>query len=441
MEYMLLFFLPLWLFLLIISNFLKNPFVIFFSFCQFIFIGFGLVFFGYSDKEYLSYLFPSFDFSGLSDWHFIKASFIVFLGTFVVVALSFPLGMNVKSVRANELNYKVDNIRKYLFLFLSLLVVWCCFIFVVDNLLPMFQLLYASSNSDLSSALDMRVAATSNYFLILVVYNLAPALALVSLIVYRENKTIINGFVFYTLIFLVFLCLLLTFQKRPLIVFLGAVIVAFQLSSVNEINISSISYIHILRGIWKYILLLLLLLIGLYYFYTAYRFELDNSSMLIKLLEVVGSRIFGRLSLPAAMYVDYFPRIDDFYGLSNVGLFSRIFDSELFRDTTRVFLYYSTSGLDGSVAASVFIDAYGQGGWLFVLFYSLVVTFILNLLNLLFFKERNGLSKVLLFLFSCIFIYYLSQASLFRSMLGYGGIIYFLVWFVSLKRRSILIGS
>lgn len=434
-------FLPLWLLLLCVANISNNPFVVFFVFCQFVFVGLGLVLFGYYDHDVLNYLFPSFDFHELNDWHFVKASFVVFWGTFVVVVFSFLVGMTyVKPVRFGDICHMIGSIKKHMFLCLSFLVVWCCLIFVIENLSPMIQLLSASNDNDLSYALDMRVEATSNYFLTLVVYNLAPAVVLVALVMYRESKTVVTRFVFYSLFFLVLLCLLLTFQKRPLIVYLGAVIVAFQLFSVTRRSVLSISYIQILMGVWKYILLLLLFLIGMYYFYTAYRFDLDNSSMLIKLLEVVGSRIFGRLSLPAAMYMDYFPRVEDFYGFSNIGLFSRIFGSHLFLDTARVFSYYTTSGLDGNVAASVFVDAYGQGGCFFVLTYSLVVSIILSFLNYLFLRERNRSSKVLLFLFSCIFIYYLSQSSLFRSMLGYGGIIYYLVWLVSVKRRRVVIG-
>ena len=445
MEYSLLIFIPLWLFLIYIASISNNKFILFFVLCQFLFVGAGLIVFGFLDRGILYYLFPSFSFSSLSDWHFIKASLIVYLGTLVTVFFSFSFFIyseaGISNLKNKQLYNIITSINGPVLSFLTIVVLFSCSVFIVANYLSMAHLISATDVSELSKSLEMRTEATSNYILVLIVYNLAPAVALAALVYYLKNRSFINAAVFVILFTLAFLSLLLTFQKRPLIVFLGGIVVVLLIYLNYDKNADNFSLIHILRISWKYIAVLFLILLCLYYFYTGYRFENSIFTTIAKLLEIVVSRVLGRLSLPAAMYADYFPRVEEFYGLTNIGLLSSILDSHLFLDTKYVFTYYSDSSLSGNVAASVFIDAYGQGGFLSVLTYGFIVSLILVFVNNLFIRHSSSsASSILIFSYGCIFVYYLSQASLFRSLLGYGGIIYFFVWFFTIKRKVILIG-
>ena len=54
-------------------------------------------------------------------------------------------------------------------------------------------------------------------------------------------------------------------------------------------------------------------------------------------------------------------------------------------------------------------------------------------LDITFHQSRTGVSRVFLVIAAFVFLYYLSQASLFRSLLGYGGVFYFLVWLTGFR--------
>ena len=133
------------------------------------------------------------------------------------------------------------------------------------------------------------------------------------------------------------------------------------------------------------------------------------------------------------MYVNYFPDIHDFYGLNNVGLLAKIFGNQTYLDSKETFIYYSNVGIDGSLAASSFIDSYGQGGIAFSILYGFIISFIIIALDNFAFRSKTYTSKTFLTISGFIFLYYLSQASVFRSMLGYGGIFYFLLWVLFFK--------
>jgi hypothetical protein len=173
-----------------------------------------------------------------------------------------------------------------------------------------------------------------------------------------------------------------------------------------------------------------------YHFYTNYSSSNEYSigSLFIKYLEIAISRIIGRLSIPALYYISYFPTIDDFYGLTNVGIFSKIFDFNLYPDSVILFSYFSKINVEGSFASSIYIDAYCQYGWISLIFWSVVVGVVLFLLQNTLNKILNKFSFIVFTVFSIIYVYYFSQASIFRATLGYGGILFLFCWFLLFKR-------
>ncbi len=437
----LLFLLP-WCALLYFSSKVKSHFLFFFVACQFIFVGLGLSIFPYLGWDYLNTVFPSFIFTDMSEGDFNFASLILLVSTFIVVflcALLIPSSLK-KPVCCASYVFRKVSVREIVVVFLMSAAVLVSGLFLFDNYKAFGLLLGADSYGDLSSFVNFRRDATSNYFLVLYIYNVLPATALLSLLWFLERR---GPFVFvaFSLIFvLASICLLMTFQKRPLLIFWGATGLTFSLYQYMRAraNLTKLNFYELAYGQKWIFLLLILMLFFFYYIYTGLRFDNDFFSVLPAIFQIILTRLIGRLSIPAAMYVDFFPDHHDFYGFSNVGLLSILNDGELFLDSKVVFANYTISNLDGSLAASVFIDAYGQGGFLMAAFYGFIVALVIFFMDYVSYRSSAGVQRVFFVVSGFIFIYYLSQASLFRSAFGYGGVFYFMIWFFGISHKSLL---
>jgi hypothetical protein len=107
----------------------------------------------------------------------------------------------------------------------------------------------------------------------------------------------------------------------------------------------------------------------------------------------------------------------------------------LFLDSQVAFSHFSVDPIHGSLAASVFIDAYGQGGVFLPIVYGFILAIIIFIIDGLVSRSISSASRSFLILSGLIFVYYLSQASIFRSLLGYGGFFYFTVWLLLFKLK------
>lgn len=426
-------FLLAWIFLLILLHGARSSLLYFFVLCQFVFVGFGLCLFPLLGFDYLNGVFPSFELYKLSEMDFHYANAVVIASTICTVAVGYSFFV-VSTVKRTTQSVcwplqknSVKNITVYLFIVLIFII---SPLFIFDNLSGFQFVFFATDIMDIGGFVNLRRESTSNYLLNLFIYNVLPSGSVLVLFWAMECKRRWAWILFFIVFFLVSFCLLLTFQKRPLIVFWGACALSKFLYDKFNANLRH-SKVKILDLIFQQKLIisaLLLSLFVLYYFYTGFRFQENYISIFIKLSEVIFTRLIGRLSLPAAMYVDFFPSYAEFYGLANVGLINKVLGSNAFLDTRVVFSHYSVSNLDGSVAASVFIDGYGQGGFLFSIIYGLILGILIFSMEWALSKSSSAAHRAFFLVASFVFLYYLSQASIFRAAFGYGGVFYLLAW-------------
>jgi hypothetical protein len=394
--------------------------------------------FGYLKNE-----FPAFDFSNLTVHDFNKASIIVIVGVLTVVVFYASMKMVSfgKSSRIIYLKDKKTNISsiKNSFIFLMLIVSVCvCIPFVLKNYNDFLNIVSAKNISGLSGSVASRGEATSNYLVTLFIYNILPAFSLVAYLALLERPSFRKFFVFLLYFFMSSISLIFTYQKRPLLVFYGGLILASYLYKVYSKGIANGYQVDFFKLIFRLkwgIIFILSVLFLFYYFYTGARFLHSPIDLIYVIFVFVFTRLIGRLSIPAAMYVNYFPSFHDFYGLSNIGLFSKIFGMNLFLDSQVAFSHFSVDPIHGSLAASVFIDAYGQGGVFLPIVYGFILAIIIFIIDGLVSRSISSASRSFLILSGLIFVYYLSQASIFRSLLGYGGFFYFTVWLLLFKLK------
>ncbi|MEK7945087.1 hypothetical protein WKR98_10030 [Pigmentiphaga sp. YJ18] len=435
---MTLFYAIAWAALLWIALRSRSRYLFFFVVCQFVFVGLGLTIFPFFGLDKLAESFSTFRVELLSEGDFYKANAIVLVGSWVAVILNRLLRQpDLSTMNAHRRQLVLQSgVRRPLYFVCSFVAISACTFFIIQNFSSYKSLITAANPDALTDFVELRYEAISNYLIILIVYNFAPAVSIVALLRYTSGKTKLS-LIFFAIFFVITsLALIFTFQKRPLMVYLGGCAIAWVLYERyrrgHEIRID---YANLLAKKWIYLPVALGVVFFFYYFQTAYRFYMSFWDTVPLLFEVIVTRVIGRLSLPAAMYVDYFPSVAPHYWLSNVGLFGSLLGFDVFEDSRVVFSSYAVGAQSGSVAASVFIDAYGQGGVIVAILYGAVVALIISWFDVMTTRAPQGMSRVYVMIFGMVFLYYLSQASLFRSALGYGGVFYFLVWLLCFKKK------
>ncbi|ABC78479.1 hypothetical protein [Syntrophus aciditrophicus] len=435
----LMFLLP-WCVLLYFSSKVNGYFLFFFVLFQFIFIGIGLCIFPYLGSEYISNTFTSFNLSSINDSDFKFANYLLLICNTVVV-LFFTLMTLISTRKGRQIEKhakRQTRVRSSVVVVLAILASILSIKFLAENIDSFSCVLLASSVVEMSDFVDLRRDSTSNYLITIMIYNVLPATAMLSLLLHLQKRKTWTFTILLILFLLVTMCLLMTFQKRPLLVFWGAMGVAYFLwkhSCITD-RLTGLKVFDLLKKQKLFLLICVVMLFVFYYLYTGYRFENNLLNVFPKIGEIVFTRLIGRLSIPAAMYIDFFPGCHDFYGLSNVGMFSRLLDTELFRDTGVIFMHYS--GMEGgAVAASVFFDAYGQGGLFVALIYSFLIAIIILLMDYIAYCTCPGTQRVFFVVSGFIFIYYLSQSSLFRAAFGYGWFFYLLVWLAGITSHEV----
>lgn len=417
----------------------KDIFLIFFVLAQFVFIGLGLVAFSIVPYEYLEGVFSAFAFHSITDEDFNYAGFVTLLGVTAALAVSLAMRASRPAGATQPLGgANLSPVRPIQFWALTAAIVVVGLYYVIEHFGSFLSLTSMIQGEDLAEVVELRVGATSNYLTTLVVYNACPAAAIIAVAWQGERKrTPLQNIAVLVVVVIAIMALILTFQKRPLIVFLFALFVVYKMRS--DLYSGSARPV---QDVMRFLLNSPLQLVGLfavlfilYYIYTAYRFSGEGVlAILENILEVMFTRVIGRLSIPAAFYVDYFPGAAPHYWFDNVGMLAALLDRVPYADTVAVFSSYSLIRVDGSVAASVFTDAYGQGGVAWVPVVGAIVGAILVWMRRQLSRTPPGSGRLLFFVFGVMFIYYLSQASLFRSMLGYGGLIWLAMW-LAVSRR------
>ena len=428
-------YLNLWLLIFVIAyklrkyDYLANFFLV----SQFFFVGVGLVFWKFLSNAAIE-SFPTYNLSSLTDESFFKANFVLLLGVYSTY-FSYILWTSAGNRNTPEYRFQLDCFPSFKIIVLLLLTSIPAFYFLSERTNLLFLALTASGTESLIALVEAREVATSSFFLNIIIYNILPASSFCCFAGYLRYKSTFWKVTFYFTFILSTVCLFLVFQKRPLLVYyIGLALTYIFSKQTNESSELKLNIFKTLYDLKKIFFILFCVLVAFYYFYTTHRFEVSFIDALALNIEAAFSRVFGRLSIPALMYIQYYPEEHDHYIFSNVGLFSNVFGFTLYKDVVEVASHFSIIGKQGSLAASVFIDLYGGFGLLGVFLGGQITGFILFLVSRVISNSYNRQKTVYFSVTAIIFIYYLSQASLFRSLLGYGGLFYLVVGYVLYTR-------
>ena len=266
----------------------------------------------------------------------------------------------------------------------------------------------------------------NNYILYVMTCNVLPFFAVATWIAESRSSEFNRRIWARCIVLFTTLYQLCIFQKRPAIVFICMIAAATLLVS------NSRTFVKRKRKTWLSLGLpgaaVMSLLMFLYYVSTSVRDVAENWFEAMYALFLMSlTRIVGRLSVPAVWYAHYFPGIDDHYGISNVGLLAKIFGYEPFLDTREVY-YYVTGDPNGSGAICAIVDFYGGFGWIGCIAGSFLIGALLAFIDSKIRDTNIESSKVLFTVMACVFAYYLSQSSIFRTSLGYGGLFFVICW-------------
>jgi len=277
-----------------------------------------------------------------------------------------------------------------------------------------------------------RRGITSNYLYVVITYNLLPFLTIVGLFLMMKKKTFGSRLLFIALFSISFLLILLLFQKRPLILFLLSLsLSAFVFKKYINIKEKRVRTAKEKKKLRRRAIIiaasLFSLLLLLYYSATTYKFD-NIFEGIWKLTEVVLSRVFGRLSVPAFCYVHYFPAVEDHYTVTNIGMFSKIFRFELYPDSKVLYEYFARNNKEGSLAINSILDFYGAFGYYGFVIGNAIMGLMLSALDAFLNRLEKNNINIIFIVFCFVFAYYLSQASLARSLLGYGFFFFMIAW-------------
>lgn len=389
-------------------------------------------------KSYFSEAFWTFKLELISDSLIVKTQLIAVSGLLLTL-YAYAIVMSAIYGKVNCINHfnireeVKDNLNKTNFYFITIFI----FLFLIIYLFIKREVLFIGVSEGLlgrqpDALLKSRRGITSNYLYVIITYNILPFISIVSLYLLIKRKTISNKISFIILFLTSFFLILLLFQKRPLIIFLGSLALS---GFVFNRNLNPKKHTkkkkkpkkmskrkYIIYGVGVFSILLLL-----YYSATTYQFQ-NLFQAVIKLSEVALSRVFGRLTIPSFFYVYYFPQVEGYYGFSNIGLFSKIFNFDHFADTKELFQYFSRNKKEGSLAINSVIDFYGAFGYFGLIIGNLFLGMLIAILDVLLNKlEKNNINLIFI-VFCFVFAYYLSQASLPRSLMGYGFIFFAFTW-------------
>ena len=399
----------------------------------------GILAFPFFKPHFLN-SFSSFKLGMITDGQIIKTQLIAVTG-FLLTLYAYIFGVSFVYKRIKCINHFSiqgeikDNLSRANFRLMTLGV--CLFILIYlfikrdVLLLGIFEGLLGRQPD---AILQSRGAITSSYLYTIIVYNILPFLTIVSLYLSIKKKTLLNKVLFLGLFSLSFFLILSLFQKRPLIIFLLSLFIAGFVFRENlfpkKKKIKARSKNGKKRKYIVYLSFLFALLLVLYYSATTYEFK-SVFEAVGKLSEIALTRVFGRLSVPAFCYVHYFPEVNNYYGLTNIGMLSKLFRFEHFPDTQMVFEYFHTvKRLEhGSLAINSVMGFYGAFGYFGLIFGNLFLGLLLSLIDTFLDKlEKNNINLIFT-VFCFVFAYYLSQASLPRALMGYGFVFFLMTWF------------
>lgn len=148
-------------------------------------------------------------------------------------------------------------------------------------------------------------------------------------------------------------------------------------------------------------------------------------------------RVFSRLTVMALIYAHYFPDIGGHYGLSNVGLISEALGNTTYDDTIVTLQYFEVlRNIDGSGACGAIIDFFAAFGWSGWAILCLLLGCVLRFIDAFFARRPSHVTEKVFHIFVLSSLTYVAQASIFRTLSTYGGLVVLALWF--LLRQSAL---
>jgi len=397
------------------------------------------------------YLFPAFDWSCITDED-LKWTIILNVGGAGLILLFYQLSHYIYTggtltKRAPNLLVPISSSRLGFALGRLFLLIWATLLFIIAFYLFNFSIILhgilegmLGGNNEL--VITARYAIMENYLFILVIYNVAPFLAVALWLVYSIYRTNILRFCAIAFNIIVIIVLILLFQKRPLILFLLCLCIARISTNKAKLHkkphmINNCIYKTNNKSSYKKMLIygsvLFMTFMGLLYAQTSIGRNDESLYESVTLLVTIAAlNIIGSMSVPSVLQVHYFPSIEPYYGFSNIKLLSSLLNSDVYPNTKKVFQYFSVIGADGSIATPVLMDFYGSFGLTGWFLGAALIGILLHRLDGALARMQPNVATILLTIFMFVFAFYLSHASLANSLLGYGGGIFVLLW-IALK--------
>ena len=387
-------------------------------------------------KPYFLQAFSSFKLNLITNADIVKTQTVATVGILsVLYAYVFTIALVYKRVKCinhfrieGEIKDNLSRVNFYV-LTLGVLMFIMVYLFLKRDVL-LIGILQGLLGRQPDAILESRRAITSNYLYTILIYNVLPFITIASFYISLKRKKLTNKMLFLFLFAVSFFLILSLFQKRPLMIFMLSLFIAGFLfrqnlfpKKVKKVRSKNAKK----RRYFIYLGLLFILLLVLYYSATTYKFE-NIFEAILKLSEIVLTRVFGRLSIPAFCYIHYFPAVEGYYGLTNIGVFSKVFGFPHFPDTQVLFSYFSATKKEGSLAINSVMDFYGAFGYVGVVFGNLFLGLFLAALDVFLDKLAKNSVNLIFIVFCFVFAYYLSQASLPRALLGYGFAFFVLTW-------------
>lgn len=236
--------------------------------------------------------------------------------------------------------------------------------------------------------------------------------------------------------------LVMTFEKTALVLFLllsgvNFMIARFYTGSARQYLASSFSLRHFARALrrmrrhlWFPLTAAICVLMFLYTL-TTDSIVNQSSGLTVagKAFVVVMDRICLRLAVMPLMYAHYFPQVEPLYGLTNVGKLTILTGAEYFPDTHRV-LHFFTGVEEGGGAIGSLTDFYSAFGWPGLVCGGFGLGVTLRTTDRLLRSLPPTVINRVFWLYLLYVAWYLSQASVFRCLSSYGGVIFLMLWIV-----------
>lgn len=270
----------------------------------------------------------------------------------------------------------------------------------------------------------------------LTVFNAIPFLALLAFLRSREAASRIQRGGAWAQVAIAAGLLLITFEKRPLVLFALTLFLAGVLTEVwrkaSPAQTSARALLSLLP--WRRLGIgagsAFIILFAFYLISTRIvaNFGLGSEAVLL-VAGIVVVRVFGRLAAMPLFYAHFFPAVHAFYGVDNIGLLAALTGRPVYQDTVEVYSYFSSSA-QGTGAIGALTDYYAAFGWPGLIIGSGLTGLGLYLLDQWLPRLAPTHVNRTFWFMMLVFVSALSQASLARSLSTYGGAVFIALWCV-----------